>query len=677
MKSDFMKKIVLLFTVLTFGVIPFGARAHTIKIYETACTVKEKGLSSMPAGHYSATCLYAAMAELYLTAKNPSDLEQLEIIMGRIASGDIEIQSSNIISYGIGGQAAPLLALKAGSDFLKEPSLQWARRMWNEQRRTQEGLMTAQNNSGAVIKDGFWIDIAFCVTPFFLYSGLLSGNQEYVDFAAYEILKMYEILYDSESDGLFHQARGINGLDRGEVSQDCWSRGNGWGSMAFEVLLRDYPRKGKYRKEIEKQAKRFYNAVLRYQDPETGLWRQEMTFPGSYIETSGSAQILSGLGQAVASGIIPRKKGMAAYRKALCGLLGYVDPDGSIGHTCIANLVPGKKGEKEAYAGRQWSFNERHAFGPVLLALASALRLGIKEIDLPYPQGTLNDKDRPRAYCRFISERKEDFAWENDRIAFRVYSSRTQKNKSLSGVDMWGKCVDYPIVDKWYRENNAKIKPYHVDAGEGCDFYVIGKSRGAGGSGVWTKDSLYVPDAYSNYRIYSSGPRKADFRLDFQPYNAGDDTIYESKRIEMVCGTSFYKVTHTLESESGNDIVLAVGITSFDNPEVEKGKGTLSVVTKAILADGVVVNGDAEQPPLKEVIVMGGIVADPAAVCGYVSTPTDELMLIKVKSGKPVIYYVGCAWNGQEYYHGWSHNVKRWPAYMEENNYEALNDLYK
>ena len=666
-----------MFLAAAFVSIASGAQTHTVNIYEVASAVKERGLSSMPAGHYSATCLYAAMAELYLSGKNPDDLAQLEGIMGRIASGEIEIVSSNVISYGIGGQAAPLLALKAGSAFLKEPSLMWADRMWKEQRRTAEGLMTAQNQKDAVLKDGFWIDLAFCVTPFFLYSGLLSGNQEYVDFAAFEILKMYEILYDSDSEGLFHQARGINGLGKGEVSEDCWSRGNGWGSMAFEVLLRDYPKKGKYRREIEKQARRFFDAVLRYQDPETGLWRQEMTFPDSYIETSGSAQILSGLGQAVASGIVPRKKGMAAYRKGLAGLLGYVDPDGSIGHTCIANLVPGERGEKEAYAGRQWSFNERHAYGPVLLALASALRLGIREIELPYPQGSLNDVDRPRAYCRFISERKEDFAWENDRIAFRVYSSRTQKDKSLSGVDMWGKCVDYPIVDKWYRENNAKIKPYHVDAGEGCDFYVIGKSRGAGGSGVWARDSLYVPDAYSNYRIYSSGPEKADFRLDFQPYRAGDDTIYESKRIEMVCGTSFYKVTHTVESESGKDIVLAVGITSFDSPKVEKGRGTLSVVTKAILDKGVVVNGDAERKPIADVIVMGGVVADPSAVCGYVSTTTDELILIRAKSGEPVVYYVGCAWNGQEYYHGWSHNISHWPAYMQENNYEALNALYR
>lgn len=670
-----MKRVLMLFLAV-FATMNVHSQI-TVDIYETASAVKDKGLTIMPRGHYSATCLYAAMAELYLAGKNADDLHELESIMSDIAAGKINISSANVISYGIGGQASPLLALKAGSDFLKEPSLLWAEKMWKEQRRTEEGLMTAQNKQDAVLKDGFWIDLSFCITPFFLYSGLLSGNMEYVDFAAYEALKMYEILYDTETDGLFHQARGIYGLAKGEVCEDCWSRGNGWGSMAFEVLLRDYPKKGKYRKEIERQAKRFYSAVLRYQDPQTGLWHQEMTFPDTYIETSGSAQILSGLGQAIVSGVVPRKQGMEAFRKGLVGLLGYVDPDGSVGYTCIANLVPGNKGEKEAYARRQWLFNERHAFGPVVLALSSALRLGIEEIEIPYAMGSLNDPHRPAAFCRFVEERKEDFAWENDRIAFRVYSSRKLKDKLMSGVDMWGKCVDYPVMDKWYYENNAKIKPYHVDAGEGCDFYVIGRSRGAGGSGVWAGDSLYVPQAYTNYRIYSNGPEKVDFRLDYQPYAVADDMIYESKRIEMVCGTSFYKVSHTLESESGKDIMLAVGFTSFENPTVAKGQGTLSVVTKAILDEGVVVNGDAEQIPMKDIIVMGGIVADPAAQTGYASTDTDELLLIKVKSGEPVVYYVGCAWNGQEYYHGWSHNPRRWPAYMAENSWETLNGIYR
>lgn len=70
-------------------------------------------------------------------------------------------------------------------------------------------------------------------------------------------------------------------------------------------------------------------------------------------------------------------------------------------------------------------------------------------------------------------------------------------------------------------------------------------------------------------------------------------------------------------------------------------------------------------------------VTDPAAETSYASTATDELIMKKVRSGEPIVYYVGCAWNGQAYYHGWSHNLRHWPTYMRENSWEALNEMYK
>ena len=51
-----------------------------------------------------------------------------------------------------------------------------------------------------------------------------------------------------------------------------------------------------------------------------------------------------------------------------------------------------------------------------------------------------------------IEERKEDFAWENDLAAFRIYS-RFAGDGTASGVDFWAKSVDYPIVNEWYANN--------------------------------------------------------------------------------------------------------------------------------------------------------------------------------------------------------------------------------
>lgn len=83
-----------------------------------------------------------------------------------------------------------------------------------------------------------------------------------------------------------------------------------------------------------------------------------------------------------------------------------------------------------------------------------------------------------QAYCRFVPERLDDFTWENDRIAFRMYGPEMwtiPAKRCGSGVDVWVKKVRYPIINKWY-----KRKSYHRDEGEGADIYKVGKTLGCG-----------------------------------------------------------------------------------------------------------------------------------------------------------------------------------------------------
>jgi hypothetical protein len=54
------------------------------------------------------------------------------------------------------------------------------------------------------------------------------------------------------------------------------------------------------------------------------------------------------------------------------------------------------------------------------------------------------------AFGRFVPEREDDFAWENDKVAFRIYGPSSGGKGPVSGVDPWFKKVDYSIIDKWY-----------------------------------------------------------------------------------------------------------------------------------------------------------------------------------------------------------------------------------
>src|SRR5262249_52343268 len=59
-----------------------------------------------------------------------------------------------------------------------------------------------------------------------------------------------------------------------------------------------------------------------------------------------------------------------------------------------------------------------------------------------------------KVYGRFVRERHDDFAWENDRVAHRMYGTglETWKKEPLtsSGIDVWVKKVSRLVVNGWY-----------------------------------------------------------------------------------------------------------------------------------------------------------------------------------------------------------------------------------
>ncbi|HUK81468.1 MAG TPA: DUF4861 family protein [Verrucomicrobiae bacterium] len=144
-------------------------------------------------------------------------------------------------------------------------------------------------------------------------------------------------------------------------------------------------------------------------------------------------------------------------------------------------------------------------------------------------------KDQFKAFGRFVRERFDDFAWENDRIAHRMYGKALetwqQEPLSSSTVDIWSKRVPRLVVNDWYLLDN-----YHSDAGEGADFYSAGLSRGDGGSGLWTADKLWVSRNFVQSRVLANGPIRVMFELTYEPFDVDGVSVGEVKRITLDAG---------------------------------------------------------------------------------------------------------------------------------------------
>ncbi|MBO7070701.1 MAG: DUF4861 family protein [Bacteroidales bacterium] len=637
-----MKRVVILLAVIFCSVSLWGE-----EVLQTAVKVAAKGWRFEEIEDYKGLTYFQGLAEAALVSGNEDLLRRTLSIANDYAGGKYTGRGS-FMSYRCGGNAMPMLVRAGYSQYSALTSV-CADTMWKGQKRNRDGLMVPPWPS-VDEKNPLFVDCALGVTPFLLWQGLNEGRGEYIDFAAKELLEIYDTFLDS-STGLLHQARACEALPEGEMTRDNWSRGNGWAALCFGILLRDLPRNHHAYKEVRKKARAYFRAILKFQDAD-GLWHQEMSWPESYQEISGSSLMLYGIGSGIETGVLP-KSCLKAFKKGLAGLMDYIADDGTVGNTCLGCIAPGG-GSKEAYASHPYYTNEPHAFGPVLLCLAQALRLGIKET--PAHCGSKMEGRIPACHVRQITERKNDIAWENDRMSFRVYSMDV-RHLAGSGVDYWGKRVEYPTLENWY-SLNAQGQYYHIDRGEGCDFYVIGYDRGLGGSGIWNGDSLYVSEPYANYRIYADGPDKADFEISYQPFKAGEETVYEKKRIRIILGTNFYEVTHTLESESGAPLTLAVGVMDFGNADVMTSDASLALVENMDDAGTI---GSA-------------VVGDPSCFEGFAQSGKNRMVLMNVPSGTSVTYYVGVDWEKTRrrdpFLAKWYRDVKAW-------SWSRLNDLYR
>ncbi|WP_372753201.1 DUF4861 family protein [Mariniflexile sp.] len=279
-----------------------------------------------------------------------------------------------------------------------------------------------------------------------------------------------------------------------------------------------------------------------------------------------------------------------------------------------------------------------------------------------------NERQETTEYCysRFVPERTDDYAWENDKVAFRTYGPTAQKmiedsvpgGTLSSGIDAWLKKVDYPIINKWYAKNDKNPGAYHIDHGEGLDNFHVGSSRGVGGTAV-KKDSIYYfSKNFTSWKTITTGPIRTSFVLSYADWDADGNMISEEKHISLDYGNNLSKFEIDI---TGTDVV-SVGLT------LHKNEG---VITENV--DG----GWVSYWEPHEGSELGtGIVSTYETMIGYenyVTNKKDESNLyahLKVHDNK-VVYYAGFAWKESGQYP----TKESWEKYLNEVRLKINNPL--
>jgi hypothetical protein len=238
-----------------------------------------------------------------------------------------------------------------------------------------------------------------------------------------------------------------------------------------------------------------------------------------------------------------------------------------------------------------------------------------------------------RVYGRFVRERHDDFAWENDKVAFRIYGQAletfAQEPLTSSAVDAWSKRTRQLVLNQWFL-----VDDYHRDHGDGGDFYPAGRSRGCGGSGLVVGGALAVSKNFRSSRVLAAGPIRLVFEVAYPEWETPGVKANEVKRVTLDAGSNFNRFESFYTLEGDGPVTWAAGI------RLAKG-----VVPRVDREHGIVRTWE-HQGSYGEGGWLGcGLVVDPAAVVEAREDGGNELLVARTPKGQPATWYAGTGWD--------------------------------
>jgi rhamnogalacturonyl hydrolase YesR len=537
-----------------------------------------------------------------------------------------------------------------------------------------------------------WCDALFMGPPALAYLSWATGDTKYLDLADSLWWKTTDYLFD-EAENLYYRDSRYFTQHEANGKKMFWSRGNGWVIAGLVRMLEnmpdDYPDKKRFVDLYKKMAVKI--SSLQHAD---GTWHTALLDSASYPnkETSGTGFYCYALTWGVNHGLLSFDEYFPTIAKAWNALSNAVHEDGKLGFVQKIGDRPGSAdfNSTQSYgvgafllAGSQviqLSIKKSKEF---FVALYNETGLTRQEevVEIPYqqlsaeiqkagknikiinaltneeisyqleykgnvsPQNLLVQintmpgakvfvkisKGTPssftqKTYCRYVPERKDDFAWENDRIAFRMYGKALEgTSEDAYGLDVWVKRTTRMILNERYKRGE-----YHIDHGDGLDYYHVGFSLGAGNIAPYINDSIWYSKNYHSYTVLDNGPLRSAFQLKYDEWNVAGKKVKVVKTISLDAGSQLNRVQADFTYTDNSELPVAIGIIKRDELGEEmfsEKNGTMAYWEPQFGNDGITGVGSVFMQPANEMMTK------------------LHLLAISQTKMKQIIYYTGACWN--------------------------------
>jgi len=253
-------------------------------------------------------------------------------------------------------------------------------------------------------------------------------------------------------------------------------------------------------------------------------------------------------------------------------------------------------------------------------------------------------------FCRFVPERKDDFAWENDKVVFRMYGPALESETITSGIDAWGKCVPDLVIDKFIGDDRTKKISYHEDHGQGGDFYKVGNTLGCGGMAPFVSEKVVLSRNFAAWKVLANGPIRSTFELTYKPWQVGSRQVSETKRISIDLGSNLNRIEcrYSGAEDDTDPLPLAAGIVlAATSDKTWEGNQTIGYWLPADSNAG----------------FMGcGVVFGDACNTTALKADNHWLLTIEQPVGQSVVYYAGSCWDKNKAFD----SFEKWQDYLTQ-----------
>ncbi|MDD6252690.1 MAG: DUF4861 family protein [Bacteroidales bacterium] len=238
------------------------------------------------------------------------------------------------------------------------------------------------------------------------------------------------------------------------------------------------------------------------------------------------------------------------------------------------------------------------------------------------------DKFDTLAYSRYVPERKDDYAYENNLIAGRIYGPALSDPRTF-GPDVWLKCTERLIVNEWFAKGD-----YHHNYGDGMDCYKVANTLGGGACAPYCDTTIILGDNWAAQEHICDGPVRTSASFTYPEFEVDGAKVTAERTLSLDANTRLIHWTTVFNSDRDSiDVVL--GAVLHDVLAISSNGNSIAFTEKA---------SDSRNPE-RDGNISIGLILDPAYKAAFKVMDGHAVLAFRVKSGEAVNYWTASGWS--------------------------------